>query len=282
MLSEEATGGECRSCAFHAPTATEVVGALGRNGRISSRPGPTAPQLHSGTAFQTPATLPRGSETISRASSESSCSNCISGCNSRSVGHVGGVEKRARFVFAGVPESPDGLAVGGSDGALEWMRHTVTVGDVFDEPDRLLDGGRRVVLQTERQREVEQHLGVGLALDLGVQGRVDGEYQVAFDRGELVDVAVVHEQPTVVTEGVAVGLLHGAADRRADVGKEQRGADVAGKLSKIAVVPRRLDAVEDARVSGAPYQPTPNPSPFVVSAPSRECRLWSTNEWVPP
>jgi hypothetical protein len=26
-------------------------------------------------------------------------------------------------------------------------------------------------------------------------------------------------------------------------------------------------------VSGAPYQPTPNPSPFVGSAPSRECRL---------
>ena len=132
------------------------------------------------------------------------------------------------------------------------MRHTVTGGDVFDEPDRLLDGARRVVHQAERQREVEQHLGVGLALDLGVQGRVDGEYQVAFDRGELVDVAVVHEQPTVVTEGVAVGLLHGAADRRADVGKEQRGADVAGKLSQIAVVPRRFDAVEDARgVGGA-------------------------------
>ena len=35
-------------------------------------------------------------------------------------------------------------------------------------------------------------------------------------------------------------------------------------------------------VSGAPYQPTPNPSPLVGSAPSRECRLWSTNEFVPP
>ena len=26
------------------------------------------------------------------------------------------------------------------------------------------------------------------------------------------------------------------------------------------------------------YQPTPNPSPFVVVAPIRECRLWSTSE----
>ena len=96
------------------------------------------------------------------------------------------------------------------------------LGDRFDEPDRLLDGGRGVVLEAEGEREVEQHLGVGLALDLRIQRRVDGEDEVAFDRGELVDVAVVHEQPVVVAERVAVGLLHGAADRRADVREEQR------------------------------------------------------------
>ena len=33
-------------------------------------------------------------------------------------------------------------------------------------------------------------------------------------------------------------------------------------------------------VSGAPYQPMPKPSPFVVVAPSRECRLWSISEWA--
>jgi hypothetical protein len=33
-------------------------------------------------------------------------------------------------------------------------------------------------------------------------------------------------------------------------------------------------------VSPTPYQPKPNPSPFVVVAPSRECRLWSISEWV--
>ena len=31
--------------------------------------------------------------------------------------------------------------------------------------------------------------------------------------------------------------------------------------------------------SPMPYQPTPKPSPFVVVAPSRECRLWSIREW---
>jgi hypothetical protein len=32
--------------------------------------------------------------------------------------------------------------------------------------------------------------------------------------------------------------------------------------------------------SPTPYQPIPKPSPLVVSAPSRECRLWSISEWL--
>src|SRR3954452_13445871 len=53
-------------------------------------------------------------------------------------------------------------------------------------------------------------------------------------------------------EGMAVGLLDGAADRRADMREEQRGTDVAGKLAQVAVVPGRLGAVEHARrVRGA-------------------------------
>ena len=30
----------------------------------------------------------------------------------------------------------------------------------------------------------------------------------------------------------------------------------------------------------SPYQPIPNPSPLVVVAPMRECRLWSMIEWT--
>ena len=37
-----------------------------------------------------------------------------------------------------------------------------------DEPDRLLDGGWRVVLEAESEGEKEQHLGVGLAPDLWI------------------------------------------------------------------------------------------------------------------
>jgi hypothetical protein len=77
-----------------------------------------------------------------------------------------------------------------------------------------------------------------------------------------------------------VRLLDGAAGRGPDVREEQRRGDAARDLAQVPVVPRRLDAVEDV---GAPspssmYQPTPNPSPLVVVAPSCECRLWSTSD----
>ena len=60
-------------------TGTDFEGALGWNGRISSWSRPMIPQVASGTSFQTPATSPSGSDTISRASSESSWSSCRSG-----------------------------------------------------------------------------------------------------------------------------------------------------------------------------------------------------------
>jgi hypothetical protein len=83
-----------------------------------------------------------------------------------------------------------------------------------------------------------------------ISGYSDGS-TARVDRRELVDIAVVHEQPAAVAEGVAVGLLHGAADRRPDMGEEQGGADMAGELAQVLIVPGRLGAVEDARGVGS-------------------------------
>lgn len=55
--------------------ATDTTGGLGSNARSSAWSGPTTPQEDSGTSFQTPATSPRGSDTISRALSENSRSS---------------------------------------------------------------------------------------------------------------------------------------------------------------------------------------------------------------
>src|SRR5207237_887605 len=59
-------------------------------------------------------------------------------------------------------------------------------------------------------------------------------------------------QPVTMAEGMTIGLLHGAADRRSNVCEEQRRADVARDLEEVAVVPCRLGAVEDPwRIGGA-------------------------------
>ncbi len=47
---------------------------------------------------------------------------------------------------------------------------------------------------------------------------------------------------------MAVGLLHGRADRGAYVREEVPGADVVGQLVQAAVVPRRLDAAKPSRL----------------------------------
>ena len=78
-VSPSTPGIAAAASAAQATTGTDLEGALGWNGRMSSWSRPTMAQVASGTSFQTPATSPSGSDTISRASSESSWSSCLSG-----------------------------------------------------------------------------------------------------------------------------------------------------------------------------------------------------------
>ena len=96
---------------------------------------------------------------------------------------------------------------------------------------------------------------------------------------EAVDRAVVDEQPVLVPERMAVGLLNGRPGGRAHVREEQRRADVGREAAEVAVAPRGHQAAVDAgRLAASVYQPTPKPSPLNVSTPSRACRLCSISE----
>ena len=77
--------------------------------------------------------------------------------------------QRPRLALTGVTECPQALAIGRGDGALERVRDALRVPARLDEPDGPRDGRRRVVGQAEGERQVEQDLGVGAALDLGEQ-----------------------------------------------------------------------------------------------------------------
>ena len=121
------------------------------------------------------------------------------------------------------------------------------VADRFDEADRACDRLGRVVLEAERQREVEHQLGVGRPLDLREELRVDRDREVSLHLREPVEEAVVHPQPAAVPERVAVRLLNRRARGGPDVREHERRGDVPGELAQVAVVPGRFDAVEDRR-----------------------------------
>ena len=73
------------------------------------------------------------------------------------------------------------------------------------------------------------------------------EDEVAAYGVVLADRPVVRPQPAVVAERVAVGLLHRRPGRRAHVGDEQAGPDVAGHLLEVRVGPGGLDTAEQPR-----------------------------------
>src|SRR5215217_8427344 len=170
--------------------------------------------------------------------------------------HVGGVVQRARLAFAGAPEPPEAVPVRGPDRHLDGVLSAVAASHLLDVPDHPLHSPRGIVLQAEREGQVEHHLRIGRALDGGVERVVHGECQIAFDAMEVAHQAVVDPKPPAVTERMTVGLLHGRARRGSDVGQEQRRFDVGGDLPEVAVVPGRLYGVEDGGGFGMGGVPT--------------------------
>ena len=135
------------------------------------------------------------------------------------LGHPCRVVERARLPDAGVAERPDGGPVRGRRRHLDRVLDAVPRGHVLDEPDRPLDGRRRVLGEPERQGEVEEQLGVRRALDVGEERRVHRQHQVALDLVEARDGPVVHPQPVVVPERVTVAALHRRARSRPGCGR---------------------------------------------------------------
>src|SRR5215213_1986762 len=161
--------------------------------------------------------------------------------------HVGGVVKRARLAFAGVPEPPHAVPIRGPDRHLDGVLSAVAASHLLDVPHHPLHRPRGIVLQAEREGQIEHHLRIGRALDGGVKRVVHGERQIALYAMEVPNEAVVDPQPPAVTERVAVGLLNRRPGGGSNVGEEQRRLDVACDLSEVTVVPGGLDGVEDGR-----------------------------------
>jgi hypothetical protein len=146
----------------------------------------------------------------------------------------------------------------------------------LDEADGLLERRDRVVLEPEREREVEDDLGVRRSVHLGEQGGVDGEHEISPEQVEVGDEAVVDEQPLPVPEGMAIGLLHRRADGCPHMGQEQRGLDVRRELTQVGIAPGGRDAVVDARARSGSVPAEAHAVAVGRLGPIRACRLWST------
>ena len=113
----------------------------------------------------------------------------------------------------------------------------------------------------------------------GNSAGLDGEGQVALHGREIREEPVVHPQPAVVAERMAVGLLDCRAGRGTNVREDAAGRRLGGQLRGGCGRSRPAPCCGTPRGYGAdPYQPTPKPSPLVVVTPRRECLLWITSE----
>jgi hypothetical protein len=121
----------------------------------------------------------------------------------------------------------------------------MTMPDVLHKANHPLDRFGRIFFEAKRERQVEQHLGIGRSLHVRIQRLVHGDREIALYAMEVAYETVVNPQPLTVAERVAVGLLDSRARGGSDVGQEQWRLDVGGDLSQVSVVPGRLDASEN-------------------------------------
>ena len=102
------------------------------------------------------------------------------------------------------------------------MLDPVCTTGLLHEADHPLDSRDRIVLEPEREREIEHRLGVGRPFDEAEVRVVDGVLQLALDEMEVADEPVVHPEPVRVAERMRVRLLDRRARRGADMGEEER------------------------------------------------------------
>ena len=126
---------------------------------------------------------------------------------------------------------------------------------------------KRIIGQAEGQRQEEQGLGVSRAFDVWIQRRVDRHQRVSLGVVELTECAVVHPQPAVVTEWMAVRALHRRAGGGADVGKQQGSTNLTVTSLRLMSFHAGSMLLNTAGSTPSPYQPIPKPSPLVVVAP---------------
>ncbi len=105
----------------------------------------------------------------------------------------------------------------------------------------------RIIVKAFGHGHQKQRLAVRGALALRIERVGDHHVGVAAEIVIAADLAVVHEAPPAMGEGVAVVAAGGGAGRGADVGEEQRRLHLCGQAAQVRVGPRGQHVAVKAR-----------------------------------
>src|SRR5215210_1841343 len=105
--------------------------------------------------------------------------------------HVRAVVQRTRLAFARVPDRPQAVSIRGPYSHLDRVLDAMTMPHLLHKADHPSDGSCRIILQAERERQIEEQLGIRRSLDGGVQRPVYGEREVTLEAGEVTHEAIV-------------------------------------------------------------------------------------------
>ena len=225
-------------------------GRAGVNGCSSSSPSWTTPQLDSGTAFHAPSRSPSGSETIdarlvrelgqardargaARRAGRAASSSRASASRPRSSS--GTPRCRSPSVVATV------ICIGNST-PCRWPTSST-------KPTIRSTAPRRVVLEAEREREVEHRLGVGRALDRREQRRLRPRAAARASpcRSRGCAPLCIQSQRPCRNGCVFVSWIAVPVEART-CAKKSGDSMLDGELAQVAVVPGRMRAAVDAAV----------------------------------
>jgi hypothetical protein len=156
-----------------------------------------------------------------------------------------------------MPESPEVLAVGESDGHVERLGHSLFFTVRFHALDHSKDASDGILLQAQCERELKHGFRVGGASAFGIDGRADLAIQSMLQPIEAADLSIVDEEPTSVDKGVAVASGNRRTRGGSYVGHEEWRTDVGGHASQILVIPGRPDIMKDTgrRTASVPADP---------------------------
>lgn len=178
--------------------------------------------------------LPAAAVTVERLGHHATASAKRSGVKCRRIA-VGRVAHRVKR-----------LAVGESGGELEVCLHAAGALHRDDAGSGTRGRAERIVSQSLFDHQKEEQFRICGAFDLVVELVAETGFELAADSLEIADLAIMHERPAAIDEGVAIDPAGRPAGRGAHMGKKKTRPDLPAQAFQVRIGPGRQDIAKEA------------------------------------